>query len=261
MAEFRNNRTPMLRPVELDGVTVAGVGIPNGLVLHWPSDVLVDGHDQLYIADSRNHHIIREISGDYQCLAGGCLSGSGSSSDQVNKPYSLRLDRIGNISVADEANDRIPKLVLLSDFGRKCISLCPALSLFRFSSVIVITNSPCSVLEPCLHRESCSVVSNPSYNYLCACPSGFSGRQCEVDERMCRPERCQNQGQIPLRGVFGSVEDGVRCKSLSGAWEWVICLSMYDRMGRSSLRDRSCEEEDATNRCLVDGLRCGCRDQ
>lgn len=111
----------MRRPVELDGVTVAGVGIPNGLV--------VDGHDQLYIADSGNHHIIREISGNYQCLAGGCLYGSGSSSDQLNKPYSLRLDRIGNISVAGEANDRIPKFVLLPDCGRKCISLCPALSL------------------------------------------------------------------------------------------------------------------------------------
>ena len=125
VADFDNNRVQMFRPGELDGVTVAGAGIPNGLTLQWPSDVVVDGHNQLYIADNRNHRIIRVINGDYQCLAGGCLYGSGSSSNQMNQTFSLRLDSIGNMYVADEENHRIQKFVLLSDCGRKCIRPCP----------------------------------------------------------------------------------------------------------------------------------------
>ena len=108
VADLGNNRVQMFRLGESDGVPVAGMGIPNGVTLQWPSDVMVDGHNQLYIADNRNHRIIRVSSG--------------SSSNQLNQPYSVCLDSIGNVFLADEANHRIQRFALLSDCGHKYIS-------------------------------------------------------------------------------------------------------------------------------------------
>ena len=108
VADLGNDRVQMFRLGESDGMTVAGMGIPNGVTLQWPSDVVVDGHNQLYIADNRNYRIIRVSSG--------------SSSNQLNQPYSVCLDSIGNVFLADEANHRIQRFALLSDCGRKYIS-------------------------------------------------------------------------------------------------------------------------------------------
>ena len=119
VADCGNNRIQRFRPNEDNGVTVAGQGMPSGLMLRCPTDVILDGRNHLYIADNRNHRIIRVIDGDYQCLAGGCLFGNGAAPYQLQQPYSLRLDSSGNLYVADENNRRIQKFELLSDCGRK----------------------------------------------------------------------------------------------------------------------------------------------
>ena len=134
VAEYGNDRIQRFRPNEYDAMTVAGRGIPNGLMLQRPTDVIVDGHNHLYIADNRNHRIIRITGNDYQCLAGGCRYRKGSSSYQLSQPYSLRFDSYGNLFVADESNRRIQKFLLLSECGREFSDI----RLFSFQSLFCL---------------------------------------------------------------------------------------------------------------------------
>ena len=121
VADEVNNRIQLFRRGELNGTTVAGNNIPNGLTLNNPTDVILDGNGFLYIADNKNNRIIRVGDGDFQCIA-GCTNTSGSASNQLHYAYSLRFDSIGNLYVADEVNHRIQKFSIGTDSCGKYLS-------------------------------------------------------------------------------------------------------------------------------------------
>ncbi|CAF1248689.1 unnamed protein product [Adineta ricciae] len=108
VAEHGNDRIQLFRRGERSGTTVAGKNIPNGLLLKNPTDVVLDGNGFLYIADNKNNRIIRVGDGDFECIT-GCAKIGGSASNQLNLAYSLRLDSVGNLYVADEANRRVQR--------------------------------------------------------------------------------------------------------------------------------------------------------
>ena len=112
VADALNNRIQRFRPGELNGTTVAGQGIANGLPLAHPTDVILDGDGYLYITDNDNHRIVRAGTSNFQCIA-GCGGSPGSTASQLKKAYSLRFDSQGNIYVADEFNARIQKFMVL----------------------------------------------------------------------------------------------------------------------------------------------------
>lgn len=114
VADAGNNRIQRFAANQLNGTTVAGRGIPNGLNLSLPTDVILDNDSRLYIADNDHYRIVRVTSTGYQCLV-GCSGGPGSTLDQLRKAYSLRFDSYGNLYVADEFNSRIQKFLLLSN--------------------------------------------------------------------------------------------------------------------------------------------------
>ena len=114
VADAWNNRIQLFPLGKTNGTTVAGRGTPTGLSLNWPTDIILDGNDYLYIADNHAHRIILVTSTSYRCLV-GCSSGSGSGANQLNNPYSLRFDSYGNLYVAEENNARIQKFVFVSN--------------------------------------------------------------------------------------------------------------------------------------------------
>jgi hypothetical protein len=120
VADADNKRVMMFRPNQLVGQTVAGNGIPNGLQLLLPTDVIMDGDGYLYIAENRNHRIVRTKNGDYVCLV-GCSGRSGSAAHELNKAYGVRLDSRGNLYVVDEMNRRIQRFQLIKDACGKSI--------------------------------------------------------------------------------------------------------------------------------------------
>jgi sugar lactone lactonase YvrE len=78
-----------------------------------PSGVAVDRVGNVYVADYNNHRI-RQITPDgmVKTLAGtnsGYADGPGGTA-QFNAPFSLAVDRVGNVYVADYNNNRIRKI-------------------------------------------------------------------------------------------------------------------------------------------------------
>lgn len=101
---------------------VAGTGVPgfagdDGQALdaefHQPTDVYVDDHDNLYVADTGNHRI-RRIGNDGSVttvagtgVAGGEGDGGLATEAQLNQPTGVTMDAFGNLYIADSGNQRI----------------------------------------------------------------------------------------------------------------------------------------------------------
>src|SRR5204863_9251266 len=84
--------------------------------LRRPSGVAVDGSGILYIADSGSNRIRRvSTAGMIDTIAGNGLAGAGgddgaATSAQLNRPWAVAVDDLGNVLVADRYNYRVRKL-------------------------------------------------------------------------------------------------------------------------------------------------------
>jgi sugar lactone lactonase YvrE len=116
-----------IRKVDSAGVitTVAGTGVlgfsgdggaATSAQLNYPFDVALDGLGTLYIADTKNHCIRRvDTAGVITTVAGtGVLGFSGdggaATSAQLHSPYSVAVDGLGNLFIADGDNERIRRV-------------------------------------------------------------------------------------------------------------------------------------------------------
>ena len=70
VADVENHRIQRFRAGHRAGETVAGKGIPSGLSLSYPTDVISDGNGDLYIVDSGHNHVVRSSDTNYQCIPG-----------------------------------------------------------------------------------------------------------------------------------------------------------------------------------------------
>ncbi|CAF1013508.1 unnamed protein product [Adineta steineri] len=92
------------------GIVVASQGEVNSPIQSFePSAVFVDHLDNTYVADSRNHRIIRWLNASRKgdIIVGG--NGKGNRSNQLSNPSDLSFDRYGNLYVVDQSNHRIQK--------------------------------------------------------------------------------------------------------------------------------------------------------
>jgi len=128
IADYGNN---VVRKVNTAGIisTVAGNGTSGfsgdgGLAvsaeLNGPGDVTIDKGGNLYIADV-NNHVIRKVnaSGIISTFAGvpGVrgynLDGIPADSANLNFPYNITMDKVGNLFIADTYNFRVRKVQLV----------------------------------------------------------------------------------------------------------------------------------------------------
>jgi trimeric autotransporter adhesin len=126
IADSSNNVIRKLAAVSGIITTVAGNGTAGysgdggpatSATLNNPYGVAVDGAGNLYIAD-KNNNVVRKVStstGLISTIAGngtGGFSGDGgpATSAQLGTVYSVALDSVGNLFIADYSNDRIRKV-------------------------------------------------------------------------------------------------------------------------------------------------------
>lgn len=113
VADYGNNRIQMFKSGQLNGSTVAGSGTANlTITLNGPRGIVLDLDKYLFIVDQNNHRIVGSSSNGFRCLV-GCW-GSGPAFNQLNSPYSMAFDNIGNLYVSDSNNRRILKFLLLN---------------------------------------------------------------------------------------------------------------------------------------------------
>ena len=57
-----------------------------------------------------------------------------------------------------------------------------------------ISSLPCNISQPCRNNGNCTNDNTTADGYVCACPRGFDGAQCQLDNRPCKPNTCWNNG-------------------------------------------------------------------
>ena len=123
IADFGNNRIRRIDAVSEDLSTVAGNGTGSytgdgGLALNatlnGPASIAIDAADNLYIADSENNAIrkVNHVTGAIATFAGNgtaLFGGDGFNAPLAGlyKPYSVYLDAVGNLFLADRLDLRI----------------------------------------------------------------------------------------------------------------------------------------------------------
>ncbi len=58
-----------------------------------------------------------------------------------------------------------------------------------------ISSTVCDISQPCQNNGICKNVNTTLLGYICSCPSGFNGSQCQFDYRPCKPNTCWNNGK------------------------------------------------------------------
>ncbi len=53
-----------------------------------------------------------------------------------------------------------------------------------------VSSAACDITNPCLNGGVCYSDSSLSAGYFCQCPSGYSGYDCEDDDRVCTGNTC-----------------------------------------------------------------------
>jgi hypothetical protein len=57
-----------------------------------------------------------------------------------------------------------------------------------------ISSTSCDMLRPCQNSATCINTNLTLLGYICSCPSGYSGTECQFDNRPCQPNTCWNNG-------------------------------------------------------------------
>ena len=112
VADRDNGRIQKFTSGNTTGTTIAvNIISANPTTLSKPTGVVLDGDGYLFIMDMDKKRIIGQGLYGFRCVV-GC---SGSSADDLNNPQAFSFDSYGNIFVADTANNRVKKFLLLTN--------------------------------------------------------------------------------------------------------------------------------------------------
>ncbi|CAF4070822.1 unnamed protein product [Adineta steineri] len=85
-----------------------------------------------------------------------------------------------------------------------------------------ISASPCKIANPCQNDGNCTDDNTTSYGYICSCPFGLNGINCELDNRLCKPYICLNHG------TCNETSDTTFDCLCDNGWEGNHCESMIN---------------------------------
>ena len=108
---IKNGRIQLFRLNQRNGSTKLTIK------LIYPTGIVLDGDQYLFIVDQGNHRIIGSDENGFRCIFG--CSGYGSTNDKLTYPHTMSFDSYGNIYVTDRYNHRIQKISLSKKSDRK----------------------------------------------------------------------------------------------------------------------------------------------
>ncbi|CAF3592103.1 unnamed protein product [Rotaria socialis] len=242
VADCGNNRIQRFHKENLTGVSVAGNGTNQTNELQCPTSVIrgLDGY--LYILHKGFHVVVSYSDGFFKPVPY-----DGQKSISIS-PYptilKLNFDRLGNIFVYDWINSSIYKFTLLKT-GCNSFEPAPCPDPLKMGPQCNISNTYCSKTKPCMHNGKCNDIASNTPPYNCTCPMGFNGIDCELDERLCKPHKCLNNGNCSNDTL------DTDCECVRG-WEGAYCDRLID-----NCTNKPCENNGVCRQLLLN-YSCEC---
>ncbi|CAF1421609.1 unnamed protein product [Didymodactylos carnosus] len=128
VADFGNNRIQRYfignssgDNIATAGTTIAGNGTSGNSLnqLNGPRNLYITENNEIFIADTLNHRIMKwflnSTSGSSGVCVLGCASVPGNGTTELNQPSDIKFDSDGNLYVCDTGNNRIQKFNILID--------------------------------------------------------------------------------------------------------------------------------------------------
>lgn len=214
--------------------TVAGDGTPGysgdggpatSAELYSPYVVWLDGADDLYIADT-NNHAIRKVdagAGTISTVAGIGIAGysgdgGAATNAELNLPFGVALDGLGNMYITDFGNDRIRKVDVADP---------PSLSFAATNVGAPSSDSPRTLKIGNIGNQPLAFSSNPSYpasfpvnsadTALCSSGTALSpGTDCDVSMSFIPTAVGNNSASVMLTDNALNVSGAMQSIPLSG---------------------------------------------
>ncbi|CAF1400193.1 unnamed protein product [Adineta ricciae] len=202
VADCYNHRVQWFQLEQSNATTIAGQGsTENNIRLYFPTGILLDAENYIFILESGNGRIIRSGSSGYRCIIG--CDGRGSLANQLSGPSTFSFDNHGNIFVSDQNNHRIQKFVFMTKSCDYTTTYSLATDVQQVTPLFFTPTCPnssnigvdcklpstsCAILNPCLNDGTCTGAST------CICAPGWQGRRCETKINYCINVTCQNKG-------------------------------------------------------------------
>jgi hypothetical protein len=121
VADAGNNRIQLFQSEESNATTVNISGISGPITLNYPTGIVLDADEYLFIVDSYNDRILGSDINGFRCVAG--CNGNGSAANQLYSPYTLSFDSYGNMFVTDTDNNRIQKFIFSTNSCGKYMNI------------------------------------------------------------------------------------------------------------------------------------------
>lgn len=88
-----------------------------------------------------------------------------------------------------------------------------------------VSKKPCDIAQPCQNGGLCTNTNDTDIGFFCACPNGFSGRDCEIDLRPCQSYSCWNGNEYRFDSLWMNQHRDIlgQCKPLSQSSFECLC--------------------------------------
>ncbi|CAF1346272.1 unnamed protein product [Adineta steineri] len=168
--------------------------------LNAPFGIAFDSYGNLFVVDTGNSRIQKFVlrNNSVACIESTTEKTSmllSTNLDEGTTILSTILEYIETVEVSIEVSTTVSGFITKSNYyfaPENCIN-------FNYIGVSCNqTSNPCDMLRPCQNSGTCYSNISTFDRYSCLCANGFSGSNCQYDYRLCKSNKCWNNGEYFL---------------------------------------------------------------
>ncbi|CAF0842517.1 unnamed protein product [Adineta steineri] len=213
--------------------------------LYTPYSFSFDSYGNIFVADQTNCRIQKFLVSTNSCAETTTLRQT-TITTTMNIIHSSK--QTIQLTTPSKVTDTLPITTTSHQSGGQLLQsftppTCPSST--SIGLTCNVSSTSCDMLNPCQNNGLCIDDNTTLSDYICLCPYGFDGQQCQTDYRPCQPDTCWNNGicnQTSNTTFYCLCEVGwygIHCEAKTDYCKNITCFN--GGICRSSLFNYTCE--------------------